>query len=192
MYRSPTYNSWEGMKQRCNNPNHNRFEHYGGRGITYDPKWETFEGFLRDMGVRPPDRTLERDDVHGNYTKSNCSWETVARQARNKQDTVWVTYKGERRVLRDLVDETDHVFSTVRKRIENNWSVEDALDTPPKEAALYAFAGSILTLQEWADRLGWPRRTLHDRIEVKGWPIEKALSTKPDAKMAAASAKRRR
>ena len=74
---SPTYRSWQKMKDRCSNPNNNRYARYGGRGITYDPKWETFEGFLEDMGEKPSkDYSIDRIDNNGNYCKDNCQWIT--------------------------------------------------------------------------------------------------------------------
>lgn len=78
------YKIWLGMKQRCNNIKTANYLNYGGRGITYDPKWETFEGFWEDMeeGYKE-DLTLERVDVNGNYEKGNCTWIPKGRQSRN-------------------------------------------------------------------------------------------------------------
>src|SRR5688572_12282456 len=50
---SPTYKSWDAMKQRCLNPNATGYEHWGGRGITVCERWMVFENFLEDMGERP-------------------------------------------------------------------------------------------------------------------------------------------
>lgn len=63
---SPTYVSWNCMKTRCTNPNSNRWHLYGGRGITYDPRWEDFGAFLEDMGERPPGTSIDRIDSDGN------------------------------------------------------------------------------------------------------------------------------
>jgi hypothetical protein len=75
MRKHPTYFTWYSMKTRCGNPNHNDYPHWGGRGITYDPRWECFLIFLEDMGPRPgKEYTLERKDNDGNYCKDNCVW----------------------------------------------------------------------------------------------------------------------
>ncbi len=82
-----TYKSWEGMKQRCLNPNNPRFDSYGGRGITIEPKWITFAGFLEDMGERPEGLTLDRIDNDGDYCKTNCRWASPAEQQRNTRQS---------------------------------------------------------------------------------------------------------
>ena len=64
------------MKQRCSRPNHDKYYMYGAVGITYDPKWESFEGFLGDMGERPIGTTLDRIDSKKGYYKENCRWAT--------------------------------------------------------------------------------------------------------------------
>lgn len=91
-YRCPclkeTYNSWRNMIQRCNNPNHDQYEDYGGRGIRVHANWINFAGFLADMGKRPPGRTLDRINVHGHYTLLNCRWSTPEEQAWNRRPPV--------------------------------------------------------------------------------------------------------
>lgn len=83
MSNTPTWNSWSSMRKRCNNPNHHAYYRYGGRGITIDPRWDSFENFFEDMGVRPEDTTLDRRKLDGSYCKSNCRWATVVDQNRN-------------------------------------------------------------------------------------------------------------
>jgi hypothetical protein len=73
------------MRDRCHNPNHFAFHHYGGRGITHDPRWEDFAAFLEDMGERPEGLTLDRIDPDGNYCKSNCRWATRYQQTHNRR-----------------------------------------------------------------------------------------------------------
>lgn len=86
---SRAYVSWTKMKIRCNNPNQTYYDYYGGRGITYDPRWETFEPFLEDMGERPDGYSLDRIDNDGNYTKANCKWSTPSEQAYNRRPWKW-------------------------------------------------------------------------------------------------------
>lgn len=81
-----THSCWKSMKSRCNNSNHPKYKYYGGRGISYDPRWEKFEEFLKDMGECPEGMTLERNHNDKGYSKENCSWETQQTQNRNRGD----------------------------------------------------------------------------------------------------------
>lgn len=78
-----TKHSWKSMKSRCDDPAREEYKNYGGRGITYDPRWWWFENFLTDMGLRPQGLTLDRVDNNGNYSKDNCRWATWSEQMLN-------------------------------------------------------------------------------------------------------------
>lgn len=83
--RTPTYRSWESMKSRCKGTGgrkNNKW--YLDKGITYDPDWETFANFLRDMGERPEGCTLDRIDNSKGYSKENCRWATASQQSKNR------------------------------------------------------------------------------------------------------------
>lgn len=83
---SRTYTTWQTMKQRCLNPNHDAWYRYGGMGITICSRWrDSFENFLTDMGERPEGRTLDRIDKDGNYEPGNCRWATPLEQSNNKR-----------------------------------------------------------------------------------------------------------
>jgi hypothetical protein len=75
---------WSGMKQRCRNPNNQRYARYGGRGITYTPEWETFAGFYNSIppGYQPH-LCLDRTDNDGHYTPENTRWVSIAENNRN-------------------------------------------------------------------------------------------------------------
>jgi hypothetical protein len=82
---TPTRISWYAMRQRCLDQRHRSYANYGGRGITVCARWELFENFLADMGVRPPGTTLDRIDVNGDYTPENCRWADAKTQRRNQR-----------------------------------------------------------------------------------------------------------
>lgn len=83
------YESWRGIIRRISNVKDKYYMDYGGRGITYDPKWETFEGFWEDMSEGYSDElTLDRIDVNGNYCKENCRWVSMSIQNHNQRKRV--------------------------------------------------------------------------------------------------------
>lgn len=127
--QSPTYRSWAHMIQRCRNPNNSNYRHYGEAGIVVCDEWLSFENFLRDMGERPEGTTLDRKDVYDGYCPANCQWGTRGDQARNKKQTVWVEYRGERICVRDLAKRFDMSEATLHGRIARGWP-EDRWNAP--------------------------------------------------------------
>ena len=61
----------EGNEDRCSQPGHSSWEHYGGRRITVCDRWQEFKNFLADMGERPEGTSLDRIDNEGNYEPGN-------------------------------------------------------------------------------------------------------------------------
>lgn len=95
LYKTKFYSSWDGMKQRCSNPNSVAYTNYGGRGITYDPKWESFLEFYKDMySSYSEGLELDRINVNGNYTKENCRWASSSLQAFNRRRSVTANTSG--------------------------------------------------------------------------------------------------
>jgi len=90
--RSPTYISWQDMRQRCNYPKAVWYENYGGRGITVCDRWDRFENFLADMGVRPEGMTIDRKENDLGYFKENCKWSTPKEQANNRRPKLQPEY----------------------------------------------------------------------------------------------------
>lgn len=93
--QSPTYSTWRSMINRCTKPYINGYENYGGRGIRVCESWlNSFENFLRDMGFRPNGMEIGRKDNNGDYTKSNCEWQSRKKNGRNKRTTLWCLLDG--------------------------------------------------------------------------------------------------
>lgn len=82
------YNTWNGVIQRCNNPNHNRYKDYGGRGITVCEEWLDVRNFVAWCDLTRPDTeglSLDRTDVDGNYEPTNCRWADASTQSLNQR-----------------------------------------------------------------------------------------------------------
>ncbi len=183
--RSKAYSTWRNMKSRCDNKNVPEWKDYGGRGITYDPRWAAFEVFLADMGAPPPGLSIDRIDNDKGYFKANCRWANKSTQRRNNtRPMVWVDIAGERLILTDAVKKYGVVpFKTAYQRIYQGWEINKAITTPytrrfahtPEAGRKYEHDGRSLTLAEWSRETGIGRVTLLKRIQ-RGVPVAIALS----------------
>lgn len=81
--------AWNSMISRCR-----KHKNYHGRGIKVCERWLfSFWDFLKDMGLAPLDKTLERKNNNGNYCKSNCKWADWYEQNNNKRNSKDPTIK---------------------------------------------------------------------------------------------------
>lgn len=130
-WKSPTYSSWDSMKQRCDNPKATGYENYGGRGITYQNEWSFFVSFLTDMGERPDGTSLDRIDTNGPYSKENCRWATIEVQNRNTRTSKFIEFNGLTKTNQEWSRELEIPASTLYNRIfTRGWDVERSFLTP--------------------------------------------------------------
>ena len=85
--KTPEWNTWVYMKQRCLNPKDPSFRYYGGRGIIIHPPWiESFTEFLAYVGQKPgPEYSLDRIDPDKSYVPGNVRWATPVQQFENRK-----------------------------------------------------------------------------------------------------------
>jgi len=129
--RTPEYNTWSAMKDRCYNPNNNHYKNYGARGIIICDKWKyDFMAFLSDMGKRPGKfYSIERRDVNGAYEPSNCFWIENRLQGRNKTDNHHITLRGETKLMIEWCEKYDVPAAKVCGRLKRGWQIDDRLFT---------------------------------------------------------------
>jgi hypothetical protein len=89
--RTPEYEVWRSIKQRCYNRRNEHYRDYGGRGIGFFEEWRTnyakfLEYVLLVMGRRPSTQhSIDRINNDGNYEPGNIRWATKKVQANNQR-----------------------------------------------------------------------------------------------------------
>ena len=148
MHLSKEYSAWRHMKARCQNPRDKWYFAYGARGIRVCDQWsKSFAQFYEDMGPRPfESATLDRVDNDGDYEPDNCRWCTPEEQSNNNRKTRKITHNGVTHGVRQWSRIVGIHHNTLFKRLNNGWSIEDALYTPPKQPPLSV--GATIPLPE--------------------------------------------
>ena len=89
----PEYQVYQMAKQRCTNPNNQRWYTHGARGIKF--LFNSFAEFYAEIGPRPSSAfSLERKDNDGNYEIGNVKWATRSEQQRNKRPYTHIIRRG--------------------------------------------------------------------------------------------------
>lgn len=87
--RHPFYPVWNGMLDRCENPDSTAYHRYGGRGITVCSQWHSAASFIGDierlLGPRPEGCSLDRIDNDQGYEPGNVRWATAVEQSNNRR-----------------------------------------------------------------------------------------------------------
>ena len=128
MTKTPTYVSWDSMRQRCYNPNHKSYKDYFGRNIGVCERWiNSFENFLEDMGERPKGKTLDRIDNDSGYSPENCRWADIKTQSNNKRSSKFITFNGKTQTCIQWAREFGIEPKTLLYRIKHGWEIKEAL-----------------------------------------------------------------
>jgi len=131
MRHTPEYEAFARAKQRCNDPNHDKYSYYGGRGIEF--RFTSFEEFYAELGDRPtPQHSLDRypNNKNGHYEKGNVRWATRVQQGRHKRNNHFLTLNGRTQLLVEWAEELNVAHTLILKRLKLGWSEEEALTTP--------------------------------------------------------------
>ena len=185
---------WGNMKNRCKNPKCQDYPHYGGRGITYDPRWENFAGFYEDMlPTYEDDLTLDRIDVNGPYTKDNCRWVSRLVQNNNKTTTTYIDCaEGKHIPLAELARRHGMYETTLHKRIfKLKWPEEkwfDQVKSKNNDTFVDCSEGHV-SIRELAQEHDVNEDMLYHRImqggwEEKDWYLPKGARRKRDSPVA--------
>lgn len=140
MTETRMYSIWCNMRTRCNNPNSERYQDYGGRGIYICDRWRTFENFLADMGEPPSDRhTIDRIDNDGNYCPENCRWATPKEQNCNTRVNHIIDYDGKSMNVTQWADHLGVSSHLIHARLKLGWTIQRTLSTPVRRSRKTTF-----------------------------------------------------
>lgn len=127
------YGIWCSIKERTRNNNSTSFVNYGGRGISVCEEWSnSFDSFYKwsmENGYNE-NLSIDRINVNGNYEPSNCRWIAMDEQARNKRNTVYITYNGQTFNVHDWSFLVGVPESLIKSRYHSGWNPEDILFKP--------------------------------------------------------------
>lgn len=134
------YRVWANIVQRCTNPNHPRFAHYGGRGITICEEWRKsyreFERWALKNGYFESEKndhqcTIDRINNDMGYSPDNCRFVNNRIQSNNRSNNQNLTCNGETHTIQEwarIMNIHDYI---IRDRLwKLKWSVEKAILTP--------------------------------------------------------------
>lgn len=138
--KAPEYVIYIGIIRRCSDVSTDRSKDYVGRGIKLCDRWRRgvtglsgFECFFADMGPRPsPLHSIDRKDNDGNYEPDNCRWATKIEQGRNRRSNRRLSYRGRSITMTDATIVANVSADAIRGRLHKGWTVEAAVETPPK------------------------------------------------------------
>ena len=126
------YTLYHDILRRCR-----RHPRYAGRGIIMCDRWlhgengkTGLELFAEDMGPRPEGMTVERKNNDGPYSPENCVWGSRFDQSNNRQDTRWITYKGETMSISRWAIRLGVSRGALSNRYNRGWSDEKIIETP--------------------------------------------------------------
>lgn len=129
-HKHPLYTSWIGMKNRCYYEKHNRFEHYGGKGITVCDEWkDNFKAFY-DWAILngwEKGKSIDRKENDKNYCPENCKFSSIQEQNRNRTSNIFIEWNGRTQCVTDWANEVNYSPATLRQRMKKGWTIEEVL-----------------------------------------------------------------
>ena len=171
------YRAWVSMKNRCTNSSYKGFANYGGRGITYDSSWESFENFYKDMGEpTSAEFSLDRIDNDRSYCRTNCRWTNNTVQGNNRRTCTFVEHNGKKITLKELSKILGINYSTlVLRYTKGERNFETLAKKDLRNTVYITYNGITNTYSGWSKITGVKAKTIEYRIK-RGWLTERALS----------------
>jgi len=136
------YGVWSAMKARCNNAKSASYKDYGGRGIRVCDEWMSFTPFCEwalthgyNENAKIGGCTLDRIDVDGDYSPTNCRFVDAQTQMNNKTNNRYATINGKTDTMANWIRRLGLKRGTVMQRLSRGYTPEEALRPVPKSYA---------------------------------------------------------
>jgi len=123
------YEIWQHMKDRCKAEGKARGKNYADKGVCVCSEWMDYLKF-RDWALKngyQNDLTIDRKDPFGNYEPQNCRWVTIKEQQRNKRNSIFIEFNGQKRHLKEWAEVLGIKYHTLFQRYEINKDPEFVL-----------------------------------------------------------------
>jgi hypothetical protein len=184
------YNTYNGMRQRCLNPNDHNYKRYGKRGITICERWlgeNGFKYFLEDMGERPSENySLDRIDNNKEYSPENCRWANREEQANNRRDNRHITFLNKTQTVSQWAREYNLRPDVVIARLYIGWTIEEALGIKERNInrnevyniKKFKLNDKFYTIKQLSEMYNINYDTLNYRLRYSNWTVEEAVGIK--------------
>jgi len=128
------YSIWQAMRCRCKGIGKKSAKNYKDRGIRFCDRWNNFENFLADLGLRPSNKhTLDRIDNNKGYSPENCRWADRITQANNTTRVKIISWNGVTKTVSEWARHLGINKMTLYFRVFRlNWPIERAMTTGAK------------------------------------------------------------
>ncbi|OAV63845.1 hypothetical protein Barb6_03511 [Bacteroidales bacterium Barb6] len=125
------YRCWANLKLKCLNEKSNRFNSFGGRGITICNEWANDYKAFHDWAISngySDDLSIDRIDNNGNYEPENCRWTTTTQKRRNNCRNRLIEYNGQTKCLAEWAELNYMTFATLQGRLKMGWTFSKAIN----------------------------------------------------------------
>lgn len=175
----PLYGRWNGIKQRCKNPDNPKYLNYGGKGVTLDESWEDFYKFKEwalSSGYKK-ELTIDRIDSNGNYEPINCRWVNQKVQQNNRTNNRVIIFEDKEYTLSEFSEKVGLNRATIAQRLDKGMTIEEILKLRINyDSYSIEIDGVVNNLKTWCLIKDISYKSVHARIK-RGWEIQLALNT---------------
>ncbi len=168
------YSTWKNMLNRVFSKSYPQYERYSKLGVCED--WKVFENFYRDVGDIPSgDMSLDRINNDVGYFPGNVRWATRKEQQNNRSNTVFLSFNGEVKSVKNWSELLGISPETISSRLKKGLQIQDVLSITklPQRPAIrepkrvFSNGTETVSFSELAKRLKISKSTLHYRADKK-------------------------